>query len=223
MAMPEPGLHTKAEGELMWTKILIVYSTVLTTLLAAFTFAGSAAANVQRFDEINVQRMNVREPDGTLRLVVSNHARLPGVIVKGKEHPAVDRPQAGMLFYNDEGTENGGLIFGGRRNANGEVVDSGVSLSFDRYGASSQFVQLAGVDDSKNHIVGLILSDTEPTSNRRRVFIGHDKEGVASVALMDRNGRKRMVLQVTPDGIPSIAFLDAEGKIVNELGASRAQ
>jgi hypothetical protein len=59
----------------------------------------------------NVQRINVVEPDGTLRLVLSNHSRLPGVIVRGKERPFA-RPQAGMLFYNDEGTENGGLVFG---------------------------------------------------------------------------------------------------------------
>ena len=120
-------------------------------------------------------------------------------------------------------TENGGLVFGGHRNANGEVVDAGVALSFDRYGASSQFVQLAGVQDSKNHIVGLTLSETEPTGNRRRLFIGHDKEGVASVSLMDRNGRKRIVLQVTSDGTPSISFLDADGKVVNQLGPTRSQ
>lgn len=207
----------------MLSKVLVVYSTVVTTMLAVFTLAGAAAPRVQRFDEIDVHRINVREADGTLRMVISNHARLPGVIVRGKEHPRADRPYAGMLFYNDEGTENGGLVFGGRRNANGEVVDSGVSLSFDRYGASSQFVQLAGVQDSKNHIVGLILSDTDATGNRRRVVVGHDREGVASVSLMDGNGRTRIVLQVTPDGTPSIAFLDADGKVVNQLGPTRAQ
>jgi hypothetical protein len=205
------------------TKLLVVYSTVVTTLIAAFTLVGSAAAKVHHFDEIDVHRVNVREPDGTLRMVISNRTRLPGVIVRGKEHPPVDRPQAGMLFYNDEGTENGGLVFGGHRNVNGEVVDSGASLSFDRYGASSQFVQLAGVDDSKNHIVGLILSDTDASSNRRRVVIGHDREGVASVSLMDRDGRKRILLQVTRDGTPSISFLDADGNVVNQLGPTRAR
>jgi hypothetical protein len=204
----------------MFMKLLVVYSTVLTTVLAGYTVAGpaSAAATVQRFDEVDVQRLNVREPDGTLRMVVSNRARLPGVIVRGKEHPPVDRPQAGMLFYNDEGTENGGLIFGGHRNANGEVIDSGAALSFDRYGSNGQFVQLAGVDDSKNHIVGLVLSDTDATTSRRRVVIGHDKEGVASVSLMDRNGRKRIVLQVTSDGTPHLSFLDANGKVVERVG-----
>ncbi len=47
------------------------------------------------------------------------------VIVRGKENAKVDRPQAGLLFFNDEGTENGGLIFGGHRDQKGDVVDSG--------------------------------------------------------------------------------------------------
>src|SRR5262245_65856315 len=137
----------------MLTRILLAYSSVLTTLLTVFTIGGAAAVSVQHYDEIDVHRLNVREPDGTLRMVISNHARLPGVIVRGKENPRVDRPYAGMLFYNDEGTENGGLVFGGHRSPSGEVVDSGVSLSFDRYGASSQFVPLAGVSDGKNQLV----------------------------------------------------------------------
>ena len=148
----------------MLTKILVLHSTVVTTLLAAFTLAGAAAARGQgsahQIDELDVHRINVRERDGTLRMVISNHERLPGVINRGKENPRNDRPFAGMLFYNDEGTENGGLVFGGRRDANGEVVDAGVALSFDRYGSSSQFVQLAGLQDSRNHIVGLSRSST---------------------------------------------------------------
>ena len=206
----------------MSTKLLAIYSSVVTTLLAVFVLTGSAAPRVQQLDEIDVHRINLREPDGTLRMVIANRARLPGVIVKGKEHPPEDRPQAGMLFYNDEGTENGGLIFGGHRNEKGEVIDSGVSLSFDRYGGN-QIVQLAGVDDSQNHIVGLMLTDSEPTGNRRRVVVGRDKEGTASLALMDRNGRRRIVLQVPPDGTPSISFLDADGTVVNQLGPTKSQ
>lgn len=202
----------------MLTKLLAVYSSVLTTIVAASMFAGPASAKVESLDEVDVHRINVREPDGTLRMVISNHARLPGAIVRGKESPPDDRPQAGMLFYNDEGTENGGLIFGGKRDANGNVVDSGVSLSFDRYGASSQFVQLAGVDDSANHIVGLTISENEARSTRRRLFVGHDKEGTARLSLMDRNGRPRIQLQVTADGTPSLSFLDPDGKVVDRVG-----
>ena len=77
---------------------------------------GTKSNRSQAFDEIKVDRIDVIEPDGTLRIVVSDHDRMPAVMVKGKESPKVDRPQAGMLFYDDEGTENGGLVFGGRRN-----------------------------------------------------------------------------------------------------------
>lgn len=205
----------------MLTKILVAYSSIVTTVLAAFTLAGPAAAKIQSFDEIDVRRINVREPDGTLRLVISNRARLPGVIVRGKEQPPIDRPQAGMLFYNDEGSENGGLVFSGHAGPNGEVRDSGGSLTFDRY-AGNQVVQLAGVHDSTDHIVGLIVSDTDAKGNQR-VFVGHDKDGVARVSLMDRNGRTRIVLQVTSDGSPSLSFLDSAGKVINELGPNRPQ
>jgi len=47
---------------------------------------------------------------------------LAPVIIKGKERPEMGeaRPKAGMLFYNDEGSENGGLIFGGMKNERGK-------------------------------------------------------------------------------------------------------
>lgn len=107
-------------------RLLLIYAVVLTCVVTVMLLAGAAAPKTSDFDEITVHRINVVEPDGTLRMVISNHARLPGIIVRGKEQP-FDRPQAGMIFYNDEGSENGGLIFGGHRNPKGEVVDSGVA------------------------------------------------------------------------------------------------
>jgi len=198
------------------TIFLLFYSGLLT----AFTVGSlvghvSAASQVQRIDELDVQRINLRESDGTLRLVIANRARLPGVIVKGKEQPPVDRPQAGMLFYNDEGSEAGGLIFGGRQNSAGRIEDAGGSLSFDQYGGN-QIVQLIGVHNATDHIVGLLVSDTD-TAGNRRVFVGNEQNGTARVALMDRRGRTRISLEVAADGTPSLTFLDAEGKVVQRL------
>jgi hypothetical protein len=68
---------------------------------------------------------------------------------------------AGVVFYNDEGSENGGLIFGGRKNAKGEVVDSGGALSFDRYDGNQE-VQLIGVHDKEDRFAGLIVADSPP-------------------------------------------------------------
>lgn len=121
------------------------------------------------------------------------------------------RPQAGLIFYNDEGTENGGLIFGGRKNEKGDVVDSGGSLSFDKYGAG-QIVQLAGIDDKGDRFAGLGVSD-----GKRRVWIGRKGEGVASVALSGADGKKRIVMKVASDGTPSLAFYDAQGQVLQEL------
>jgi hypothetical protein len=163
------------------------------------------------------QGINVVEPDGTLRMVIANHAKLPGVIVRGKEG-APDRPYAGILFYNDEGTENGGLIFAGRREVNGRIVDSGVSLSFDKYGVGGQMVQLAGVSDNDNRFAGLRVKDNSiGGANSNRIWVGNGDDGAATVALMDVQRRKRIVMEVKADGASSLAFLDENGKVLNQL------
>jgi hypothetical protein len=120
-----------------------------------------------------------------------------------------------MLFYNDEGTENGGLVFGGRRNEKGEVVDSGGSLSFDKYGAS-QIVQLAGVDDKDHRFAGLAVDDQSAGMNRR-IWVGRKDGDAAVVSLMDAKGKKRILMQVTGDGTASLDFLDAQGQVVRHL------
>ena len=197
-------------------QVLITYSAVLSTTFAVVLLMGAKSHRGQAFDEIQVHRINVVEPDGTLRMVISNHAQMPGVIVKGKESPKVDRPQAGMLFYNNEGTENGGLIFGGLRNEKGEIVDSGGSLSFDKYGQTGQVVQFAGVDDKDSHFAGLGVNDLNSGMNRR-IWVGRKDDGAAVVSLMDAGGRKRIVMQVTGDGAASLDFLDAEGHVVRHF------
>src|SRR5690349_17816160 len=157
-------------------QVLVVYSAVLSTVLVVMILMGAKSAKTQTFDEIQVHRINIVEPDGTLRMVISNRDQLPGVIVKGKESKPFDRPEAGMIFYNDEGSENGGLIFGGHRNEQGEIVDSGGSLSFDKY-SGKQIVQIAGVDDKTNQFAGLAVTD-----QNRRVWVGRTGDGAASVS-----------------------------------------
>lgn len=198
-------------------RFLVIYSGVLTAAFALSMLAGFTRSPSATFDEINVHRINVREPDGTLRMVIADSAKLPGVIVKGKEQPKVDRPQAGMLFYNDEGSENGGLIFGGKRDAHGDVVDSGGSLSFDRYNAN-QVVQLLGVDDKDNSMAGLAVSDSKENGNGyRRIWVGRSADGSALLSLMDAGGNKRIQMKVASEGAAEIDFLDANGKVIKAI------
>ena len=196
-------------------RFLAIYAGVLTATFVVTVLCGFASRS-GHFDTIRAQRIDIVEPDGTLRMVISDHAHLPGIIVRGKEQ-AFERPQAGMLFYNDEGSENGGLIFGGHRNARGEVSDSGGSLSFDRYNAN-QIVQLLGVDDHEDRMAGLVVSDSpENAPGHRRIWLGRGDDGAATLALMDAAGRKRLVFEVPAQGDPGLVFLDTNGKVVQRL------
>ncbi len=194
-------------------RLLAVYSGVITLAFAVAVSSGiSIVSQPETIDQITVHRINIVEPDGTLRMVISNHDQLPGIILKGAEQPFA-RPQAGMLFYNDEGSENGGLIFSGHRDPTGKVVDSGGSLSFDKYG-ENQIVQLAGVDDQSDKFAGLIISDTN-----RRIWVGREESGDAAVAIMDGQGKNRILLEVEADGTPSLSFFDAQGQVISRLPA----
>ncbi len=201
-------------------RILAIYSGLLTAVLAVGLFTAARRENPASFDEITVHRINVVEPDGTLRMVISNHDRLPGIVVRGKEQK-FDRPQAGMLFYNDEGSENGGLIFGGHKNSKGEVVDSGGSLSFGKYDAN-QVVQLAGVDDNEDRFSGLAVNDSSVNGPlQRRVWVGRSQDGTASLVLMDAKGRKRAAMEVTAEGTAKLVFYDEQGKTLQEVSPSK--
>jgi hypothetical protein len=196
-------------------KFLSIYAGVLTLVFVGGAVYGHAKHDGIQ-DEITVQRINIVEPDGTPRMVISNHAKLPGVLVHGKEKP-LDRPQAGLIFLNDEGSEIGGLIFGGRKDKDGKVRDSGGSLSFDRYEAN-QIVQLLGVDDSEDRMAGLSISDSPSGDDvRRRIWLGRGDDGAATLALLDGAGRKRIVMGVAEDGTSRISVLDESGKTVREL------
>ncbi|HYR09301.1 MAG TPA: hypothetical protein VEQ60_16065 [Longimicrobium sp.] len=125
--------------------------------LLGFLLLGGAAfqtAQRQRFDEINVQRINVVEPDGRLALVIANQERLPGVWMNGKERG--DRQgYNGIIFFNSEGDESGGLTHWSERLPNG--VRAGGHLSFDRF-ESDQVVALNYMENPGYYGAGLTVS-----------------------------------------------------------------
>lgn len=141
-------------------KYLAIYSGVLTVAFGAIVLTGATSTRSAKFDVIDVQRINVREPDGTLRMTISNMAQFPGATFHGKEYPH-DRPNAGMLFFNDEGTENGGLVFAGKTDADGNV-EHFVHLSMDQY-EQDQVVALNNIESDGERISGLTVNDRPTT------------------------------------------------------------
>lgn len=103
-------------------RFLQAYAVVSTVLIGAALWAAFTNRAGTRFQEIDVERINLVEPDGTLRMLITSAGRFP------QDHRG---PQAGMLFFNSDGIENGGLIIDGTKK-DGKVNHT-VHLSMDRY------------------------------------------------------------------------------------------
>jgi hypothetical protein len=135
-------------------------ATTMGALIAAVvTLTGAKGpARHETFDEITVGRINIVEPDGTKRIIVSNKAQFPGDFIQGKEGARPNRRDfAGMLFINEEGTENGGLIQKGGIGPNGKI-SSGLSLTFDRF-RQDQTLQLITNDSAEHQMTGIKIND----------------------------------------------------------------
>lgn len=113
-------------------------------MLAFILFAFSHSQNRQ-FKTIDVERINIVEKDGTVKMLITNQDNFPekGDIINGR--PNHDRGKsAGMLFYNDEGMECGGFIYNGAKSDTGH--SAGLSLTFDQYDGD-QMMQLLVSDE----------------------------------------------------------------------------
>ena len=229
------------------SRLLLAYSAVVMTAAAGFSVSHAVGQQkVTAFDTIDVQRLNVREADGTLRMAIANKALFPGAIFKGKEYPHASRADtAGMIMFDDEGTEDGGLIFGGKTGPDGKVQSFG-HLSFDQY-MQDQVVNLEQSESDGRRGAGLSINDmpdapmdietlskiesmkdgpekqaiikrlvAEGAGGRHRLFVGK-QDKTSMLALNDAAGKPRVVMKVTPEGAASIEFLDEAGKTVRTV------
>ncbi|MFI5350438.1 MAG: hypothetical protein ACHQ2Z_12900 [Elusimicrobiota bacterium] len=213
--------------------------------LAALTAAAvfGRGWGVRRIDELTVQRINVVEPDGTLRLVIANKARFPGTPLKNKEISRPDRDMSGLLYMDNEGTEIGGFTWGGLQKDG--KTDSFGHLSFDRYDGDENLSFDTGekdgkmetsmaINDSWSSSVAMLESERirslpaaeqktawkkwhQDYPSRTRIVLARLKDQSAMQVMTDPQGRARIILKVAPDGAPSIELLDAEGKVTSRL------
>jgi hypothetical protein len=121
------------------------------------------------FDELTVHRINIVEPDGTPRLIISDKAEFAGEFYHGKEISRSDRQDsAGILFLNDEGTENGGMLFGGYKSKDGAFHSFG-HLSFDEY-EQDQTLSLDTDQDGQERSSSYQINDNNSTLLTPEVF-----------------------------------------------------
>lgn len=139
-------------------RLLKGYAIVITALLGTVSLAAfRQASQKQKFTEIDVERINVVEKDGKLRMVISNRDRSIGPIYKGKPFGYKGGTRPGIIFFNDEGTENGGLTFTGKREADGTFRSSS-GFSFDQFN-QDQVVYLQYNDNNGRRNMGLTIAD----------------------------------------------------------------
>ena len=222
-----------------------MYAGVATLVCAIFLLSAFAVQNKkQKFEEIDVERINIVEKDGKLTMVISNTQRQHPGSVDGKLIPREGGRSAGMIFFNERGDEVGGLVFGG---------DTGKerygSLTFDKF-RGDQTIAFQHLENNEgNYFAGLSFNDENITTTDRlakvdaikklpdeaarkaafkemqergeflvnRLSIGRGRNKSAIISLRDAKGRERIQISVTADGTPGINFLDEKGKVTYRL------
>ena len=229
-------------------RFLVVYSGLVTVVFAVVVWCGATAVSNPTFGIVTARRINIVEPDGTVRLTLSNRADFPGAWNRGKEYPRPDRTEAaGLLFMSEEGTEQGGLIWGAGQQPDGSV-ENHVHLSFDQYeenqvfaidagqSGKDKFSEISMVDQGNYPIEEKRKANSEiqklpdgkqeaawnqffatHRSDVKRVNLGRSADGSVGLRLRDQLGRVRMILAVQPDGQPVVRMLGEDGKVVKEI------
>jgi hypothetical protein len=197
---------------------------ILTVLLVVVSMA--ATTQRPRFEELSAERINIIEPNGTPRLILYNSSHTPGAILYGKDHPHPNRsPHAGMLYFNDEGTENGG------------------SLTFDQFD-QDQVVSLSGGlrvwDQPYTPIVQLLervqAARAKPEGPertraveevsawaraqgifRQRLRAQTTRDRSAMIELADTLQRPRLRIVVDSAGSARLEFLGDSGQVVRAI------
>jgi hypothetical protein len=170
------------------TRPLRVYATAMTVLAGVLSLSAFQSQSPRtRFSEIDVERINIVEPDGKLRMVISNRPRSIGPIYKGKPFGYAGGTRPGIIFFNDEGSENGGLTITGARDSLGRYRASG-GWAFDQYD-QDETLTLRYTDNNGRRQVGLTVSDRDAGRNIYDVVMQRD-----SINAMPDTAARRVAL-----------------------------
>ena len=148
-------MSQQLERDVRFLKRYSIGMTAIVLVLSAAAFVRPARR--EKFTEIDVERINVVEPDGKYRLVISNRPRSIGPIYKGQPIAYAGGGRPGLIWFNDEGTENGGMTFTGSRGADGKYRAS-THMSFDQFD-QDQVLNLDYTDDQRGRLTGFTIND----------------------------------------------------------------
>ena len=195
--------------DIRWLK---VYAACTTTALIVIALAAAKSSRSQA--ELTVERINIVDPSGISRLVISNAERFPLPTLNGKEYPRAVHP-AGIVFYDAKGSEMGGIAI---TDASAGRV-SALAFDYPNYDAMGMVTRVG--PDGQDALAGLQINSRPPANLdvigdskvvQRRIAIHNNNED-AEILLADPQGRDRIRLRVDHDGQARIEVLDENGKI----------
>lgn len=119
----------------------------------------------QKFGEIDVERINIVEKDGTIKMIITNVEKFPNgkATINGIPTNEGRKKRSGMLFFNEDGIECGGFIYDGQKKANGH--NAGLSMTYDQYDGD-QVMQLLTQDvkeGDKRFVTSSLMFNDRPS------------------------------------------------------------
>jgi hypothetical protein len=171
--------------------------------------------------ELTVERINIVDPSGHKRLVISNAERFPNPVIRGEVLERSITSTAGMVFYDEDGVETGGLATmtgpGGHRMA-------GTIFDYNHQPTDGIGIMKMESADGSSWMAGLTIADRIPykpgqietSEGVSRVMLSNHNQD-ASLVIADTSGKPRIRIGVDANDEPRIEILDAEGRVVGRL------
>lgn len=210
------------------TKLLLSFvGTGLWAVAAGWLLSRGISAAPERFDTLTVQRINVVDPDGRIRLVLANSTLFPDVKYRGKTYPNSQRSvhdTAGLVFFDSKGEETGGLLLARLRD---ESLGN-VTFDFTHQPTDGIYIMKRESADGMRWSAGFGISDRrdyEPgdihsTQGVRRIWLANENQN-AELVISDPQGRPRIRIGVGPSGDPRFEMLDQHGKAMYQAASER--
>lgn len=172
--------------------------------------------------ELDVEKINIVDKDGNVRMSLFNSDRIPDPIIDGKVLKRSGIPGSGILFYNNEGDECGGLTFGSQTYTSEQYggkyagkTESVASMTFDAYKGDQVTHMFFHENTLGERMYGYVLYDRPSGVVRARM--DRSQDGSVGVKLSDSNGQERIRLVIDANDVPKLEFLNEKGEVVYSL------
>lgn len=197
-------LHQTLKFKKMNKELVFLRTFVIATVVGVTFITSSAFKKIgnQKFSEIDVERINIVEKDGTVKMIITNVERFPNGTDIINDRPTNEgrKKRSGMLFFNEDGIECGGFIYDGQKTENGH--SSGLSLTYDQYDGD-QVMQLLTQDSGKgdNRFVSSTLAFNDRPSKESQLKTAKIMKELDELRKKDPKAMKEKYKQYEQQGL----------------------